>query len=135
MTREDYDKLQKRLASFNATKQQELAVQIHSKQGALKSIKKEIEDLSLQALKIKNKDSDIYKAAESHITDLGIQRDALNSDIIKLQARTTDPAQDLMSFENFLNVANSASLHLRAADVAAKDRIARIIYLNVTVDS
>ena len=39
-----------------------------------------------------------------------------------------------MSFEEFLNVAKNADLYLKAADVAAKDRISRLIYSNVVVD-
>ncbi len=41
----------------------------------------------------------------------------------------------MLSFNDFLNVANNAVLHLKAADVATKDRIARLIYLNVVVDT
>ena len=40
-----------------------------------------------------------------------------------------------MSFEEFLNVVNNAGKLLKAADVGLKDRIARLIYLNVRVDS
>lgn len=40
-----------------------------------------------------------------------------------------------MSFDEFLNIANNAGKLLRAADVGLKDRIARLIYLNVRVDS
>lgn len=40
-----------------------------------------------------------------------------------------------MSFDEFLNVTKNASQLLRAADVVLKDQIARLIYLNVSVDS
>lgn len=40
-----------------------------------------------------------------------------------------------MSFEESLNIVNNAGKLLRAADVGLKDRIARLIYLNVRVDS
>lgn len=50
----------------------------------------------------------------------------LQEDIEKLQEQITDPDQDIMSFEEFLNIVDNA---------AGKLLIARIIYLNVRVDS
>lgn len=59
----------------------------------------------------------------------------LQSDIDKLKEQIGDPEQDVMSFEDFLNIVKIAGKLLRAADVGLKDRIARLIYLNVVVDS
>lgn len=132
-TREDYDKLCKRLASSNSVNLQETAVKIHSKQGALKAIKSDIKERSLNIIKLDPK-SPVYKSNEAHINEQELQRQGLADEISKLREQQTDPQEDMMSFEEFLNVANNADLHLRAADVSAKDRIARLIYLNVTVD-
>ncbi len=59
----------------------------------------------------------------------------LQGEIEKLQEQITDPSEDIMSFEEFLNIINNAGKLLRTADVGLKDRIARLIYLNVRVDS
>jgi uncharacterized membrane protein YhaH (DUF805 family) len=53
----------------------------------------------------------------------------------KGKEKRTNPEEDVMSFEEFLNVTKNASQLLRAADVVLKDQIARLIYLNVSVDS
>lgn len=134
VTREDYDQLSKRLVSANQVKLQELAVKVHSKQAALKSVEREIKERSLKILNL-SPDSAIYKNNEQYITELDTQQEQLSDEIIKLKAQVTSPDDDTLTFEEFLNVANNASLLLKAADVAAKDRIARLIYLNVTVDS
>lgn len=133
VTLSDYDKLQKRLSDKNKAKLQELTIKLHSKEGALKSIERDIKDRSLKLLSHKP-DSAIYKNNEQYINELTIQQEHLQDEINKLRAQLTDPSEDALSFEEFLNVANSADLHLRAADVGAKDRIARLIYLNVFVD-
>ena len=60
---------------------------------------------------------------------------SLRGEIKDLQEQNTDSDQDAMSFEESLNIVNNAGKLLRAADVGLKDRIARLIYLNVRVDS
>lgn len=129
---QEYQKVLAKLTAANQAKQQQATVELHSKQGALKSLKREIDDRSLKILDIKN--SAIYRANESRINEMESQSIQLQDEVLKLQERQTVPQEDMISFQDFLNVANNASELLRAADVAAKDRIARLIYLNVTVD-
>jgi DNA invertase Pin-like site-specific DNA recombinase len=127
VTRADYDALSKRLASANGTAMQQLTVKVHSLQGALKSVERDIKERSLKIIN-HSPDSPIYRVNSTHIEELEVQRKVLVDEIGKLQTKLTDPHADIMSFDDFLNVAN------KAADVAAKDRIARLIYLNVYVD-
>ena len=133
VTRDDYDKLRKRLTTTNSTKLQELTVKIHSKQGALKSIERDVKERSLKIINL-DPTSPIYKTNEAHINELELERETLSDDINKLQEQITDPQEDIMSFKEFLNVANNADSHLKAGDVGSKDRIARLIYSNVVVD-
>lgn len=128
----EYKKVLAKLTAANEVKQQREAVELHSKQAALKAMKREIEDISLKIINIKN--PAIYKANENRINELESRRLQLEDEIAKLEEHRTVPQTDLISFQDFLNVANNASKLLRAADVAAKDRIARLIYLNVEVD-
>lgn len=128
----EYNKILARLTAANEVKQQKLAVEIHSKQAALKDVKRDVEERSLKIINIKN--PAIYKTNENHINELESRRLQLENEITKLEEKRSTPKTDLISFQDFLNVANNASQLLRAADVAAKDRIARLIYLNVEVD-
>lgn len=134
VNRDDYDKLRKRLETRNKSKLQETRMKIHSLQGAVKTIDKDVTERSLQIVSLK-KDSPVYKTNEKYIEDQGVRMQELTEQIEKLRVRVTDPEQDVMSFEEFLNIVNNAGKLLRAADVGLKDRIARLIYLNVHVDS
>jgi site-specific DNA recombinase len=134
VNREDYDKLRKRLETRNKAKLQETAVKIHSLQGAVKSIDRDVTERSLKIINLK-KDSPVYKTNEKYIEDQSAKMQGLQEDIEKLQEQVTDSDQDIMSFDEFLNIVNNAGKLLRAADVGLKDRIARLIYLNVRVDS
>lgn len=133
VTREDYEKLTKRLAATNGTKLQQVAVKVHSKEGHLKNLERDIKERSLKIINL-DPASPIYKTNETHINGLATETEQISGEIGKLRDQITSPREAMLSFEEFLNVANTASLHLRAADIAAKDRIARLIYLNVTVD-
>ena len=134
VSREDYERLRKRLETRNKTKLQETAVKIHSLQGAVKSIDRDVNERSLKIINLK-KDSPVYKNNEKYIEEQSLKMQELQGDIEKLQEQVGDPDQDIMSFDEFLNIVNNAGKLLRAADVGLKDRIARIIYLNVRVDS
>lgn len=134
VNREDYDKLRQRLETRNKTKIQETAVRIHSLQGAVKSIDRDVTDRSLKIINLK-KDSPVYKNNEKYIEERSAKMQEMQGEIEKLEKQNTNPDQDIMSFDEFLNVVNNAGKLLRAADVGLKDRIARIIYLNVRVDS
>lgn len=134
VSREDYEKLRKRLETRNKAKLQENRVKIHSMQGAVKSIDRDVTERSLQIVSM-SKNSPIYKTNEKYIEDQTLKMQELQDQIDKLRANTTDPNEDVMSFEKFLNIVNNAGKLLRAADVGLKDRIARLIYLNVRVDT
>lgn len=134
VNREDYDKLRQRLEIRNKAKAQETAVKIHSLQGAIKSIDRDVNERSLKIISLK-KDSPVYKNNEKYIEEQSLKMQGLQDEVKELKEQATDPDQDIMSFEEFLNIVNNAGKLLRAADVGLKDRIARLIYLNVRVDS
>lgn len=134
VNREDYEKLRKRLETRNKAKLQDTRIQIHSLQGAIKSIDKDVTERSLRIIN-HSKNSPIYKTNEKYIEEQTAKMQELQSQADKLQNDITDPDQDIMSFEQFLNITKNAGKLLRAADVGLKDRIARLIYLNVRVDT
>jgi len=134
VNRVDYEKLRKKLETRNKAKLQEIVIKIHSLQGAVKSIDRDVKDRSLKIINLK-KDSPVYKNNEKYIEEQSLKMQELQSEVEKLQEKVTDPNEDVLSFEEFLNIIKNAGKLLRAADVGLKDRIARIIYLNVRVDS
>lgn len=134
VNRENYDKLRQSLEIRNKAKAQETAVKIHSLQVAIKSIDRDVNDRSLKIISLK-KGSPVYKNNEKYIEEQSLKMQGLQDDIEKLKEQVTDPDQDIMSFEEFFIIVNNAGKLLRAADVGLKDRIARLMYLNVRVDS
>ncbi len=60
VNREDYEKLRKRLETRNKAKLQETRIKVHSLQGAVKSIGRDVIERSLQVLRLK-KTSPGYK--------------------------------------------------------------------------
>jgi DNA invertase Pin-like site-specific DNA recombinase len=134
VTELEYGKLKTKLVATNAAKIQKTAIKLHSKQAALKSMQQDIKERSLKILNIIDQTTTIYKNNEAHINELEMQRQELADEISALQQQKTSPDEDMLSFNEFLNVAKNAHLLLEAADIGIKDRIARLIYLNVTVD-
>jgi DNA invertase Pin-like site-specific DNA recombinase len=130
----DYKKLRDRLVTSNQSKAHQDAIRVHSLEGSLKTINKDIKERSLKIISLDN-NSPIYKTNEAHINELGLRSRDLQDEILRLKEQRTNPEEDVMSFEDFLNVTKNASQLLRAADVVLKDQIARLIYLNVSVDS
>lgn len=128
----DYSRLQAKLEQRNQAAVQSASLELHRKQAALKNVTGDIKDRSLKLLNIPQGTPD--KQNEQYVNELDAQRQQLEDDITSLKERRSVPQQDALTFEEFLNVAKNASQLLKAADVAAKDRIARIIYLNVVVD-
>lgn len=134
VNREDYDKLRQRIETRNKARLQDTAVKIHSLQGAIKSIDRDVNERSLKIINLKQ-NSPVYKTNEKYIEEQSAKAQELQEQVKKLQEQVTDPDQDIMSFDEFLNIVNNSGKLLRAADVGLKDRIARLIYLNVRVDS
>lgn len=58
----------------------------------------------------------------------------LEKQIKELRAELSDPDQELLSIEQFLNLAKNAGSKVKAADEVCKDHICRIIFLNLVVD-
>lgn len=67
---------------------------------------------------------------------LQLEADAqdLDKQIKELRAELSDPDQELLSIEQFLNLAKNAGSKMKAADEVGKDHICRIIFLNLVVD-
>lgn len=52
----------------------------------------------------------------------------------ELKDQLTDPEEDRLSIEQFLNLSKNAGVIIQSADAIIKDKICREIFLNFTVD-
>ena len=132
-TKTDYDSYYKntvRLSDFRRTK---LAVEMHSKQAILKNFDREIKERSLGIIKLK-KSSESWRINENRINELGTQKAAVETEINNIKSQITNPEEDRLSLEDFLNLSKNAAMIVQKANAQAKDEICRLIFTNFCVN-
>lgn len=133
-TEADYKRYYEGISGIMGVKREKIQLELNSKRGALKAVKREIEELSLALLK-HDKVSTIYKSGENKVKALESKQIEVEADITKLEGQLTDPEQDKLTLEQFLNLSKNA-VRLAKSDIPeVKDTICRKIFLNLTVDS
>lgn len=130
---EAYERYSKSIESFTDEKIIKIKKDISSKHGAYTHKKKELEDLSLGLSKI-SKSSPAYKINEDQISKLAAETQELDETIDKLREKISNPSKIKLTKEQFLNLLKSAPDKMRAGSAIEKDRIARILFLNLTLD-
>ncbi|MBI2601265.1 hypothetical protein HYW42_04915 [Candidatus Daviesbacteria bacterium] len=99
----------------------------------IKVIDQEIKERSLGLLQ-PNIQPTVKKVNEDRVLELEQEKEELNGKIIELKDQLTDPEQDKLSIEQFLNLSKNAGVIVQSAGVIIKDKICREIFLNFTVD-
>lgn len=131
---EAYERYSKRIDSFTDTKIIKIKQDIASKRGAYAHKKKELDELSLGLGKI-NRSSPAYAINERTIEELATDTQKLQDDIDKLKDKIANPSKIKLTKEQFLNLVKLAPDKMRAGSAVEKDRVARILFLNLTVDN
>ena len=132
-TEKDYSKYYSSLSELAEEQRQKLSLEIHSKQGYLKTIINDLEDRSNGLLKI-NSNSEAFKVVNSQINKLGEDRDKLTGEIEVLKEKITQPEVEQVSLEDFLNLSKNTAVIVKSANAVVKDLICRKIFLNLVVD-
>jgi hypothetical protein len=110
-----------------------LQVELHSKRGALSSVKHEIRGRGLGLLERKVSDT-VKKVNEERIAELDFQKEELEEKITELNTQLKDPKKEKLTIEQFLNLSKNAGVIVQSADAVVKDIICRQIFLNFTID-
>ena len=131
---EAYERYSKRIDSFTDEKIIRIKKEIASKRGAYSHKKSELDELSLGLGKI-NRTSPAYKITENHINKLAIEVQELDEAVDKLKEKVANPSKIKLTKEQFLNLLKSAPDKMRAGSAVEKDRVARILFLNLTIDN
>lgn len=131
-TSKDYNLYREKLLSLGDSRKIALETQVRSKRGALNAVEAEIQAISLKLINF-SKDSTVYRVNSKKLEELEVRAEELVNEIKVLQTQQTDPAQDALSLEQFLNLSKNASSYLKAANGVAKDAICRILFLNLTI--
>ncbi len=114
-------------------KRRSIRTQLHNHQGVLKQVEQELKERGLKIIEYETNTS-IWKINSDKIAELDAQATSLNEKIGKLGTQLREPETDRLTIEQFLNLSKNAASIFKAANVVIKDRIARYIFLNLTVD-
>jgi DNA invertase Pin-like site-specific DNA recombinase/ACT domain-containing protein len=131
---EAYERYSSRIDSFTDEKIIKIKQEISSKRGAYSHKKKELDELSLGLSKI-NRASPAYEINENQINKLAVEVQELDEAVNKLREKIANPSKIKLSKEQFLNQVKSAPDKMRAGSAVEKDRLARILFLNLTLDN
>jgi len=131
---EAYERYSKRIDSFTDAKIEKIKHDIASKRGAYSHKKKELDELSLGLGKI-SKSSPAYAINENKIEQLAIETQELNDQVAKLGDKIKNPNKIKLTKEQFLNLVKLAPDKMRAGSAVEKDRVARILFLNLSIDN
>ncbi len=134
LTDEAYERYSKQIDGMTGTKIVAIKEEIQSLNGALNHIKKELKDRSL-AVPTLEQGSVIRKTNEERIDELVREQADLETSIKGLNDKIIDPSQIKVSKEEFLNTFKSAPDKIRAGSAIEKDRVCRILFLNLRVDN
>lgn len=132
-TEKEYSDYYNNLTNLTDKKRVGLSVMIHSKQGVLKRIVSDIKDISLGIIKL-SVGSPAFKINEDKITELNDQKIELEGKIEELKTQISNPEDDRLTIEQFLNLSKNAATIVKSANAIVKDQICRIIFLNLIVN-
>lgn len=131
---EAYERYSRRIDTFTDEKVIKIKNEISSKRGAYAHKKKELDELSLGLSKI-SRSSPAYEINENKINQLAIEVLELDEAVEKLNEKIANPSKIKLTKEQFLNLVKSAPDKIRAGSAVEKDRVARILFLNLTLDN
>lgn len=107
---------------------------MYSKRALLQHTERELKDRS-EAIIQYDKTDPVYKANRAKIDELADEQDSLQAEITELEGKITNPERIKLTKEEFLNVIKTAPDKMRAGSAVEKDRLCRILFLNLRVDN
>ena len=132
-TEKEYNEYYSNMVNLSDSKKEELNIEIHRQEGSLKQTEFDLKETSLNIVKLP-KTSPAWDINNQKISELATQTEDTKEMIKKLRQRLTNPVEDKLSLEDFLNLSKNAGAVVKSADAVVKDRICRIIFTNLFVD-
>ncbi len=133
-TEADYNKYYGSLTKLTESKREKLQFELYSKQSLLRDARGKSKDLALKLLDTPTLSEITVKIGNDKQIELQETEQRLEAEIEKLKQNLTDPEQDRLSIQQFLNLSKNAGNIIKSGDVIVKDAISRIIFLNFSVD-
>lgn len=133
LTEKDYQYYYEHLTGQADKLRLALKTDINSKEAALKATKRRSKEIGLKIIDY-TKSSPVWKVNNDQMLKLEADIENLEKQITELREQESDPVQELLSIEQFLNLAKKAGSKVKAANEVGKDQICRLIFLNLAVD-
>lgn len=133
LTEKDYQYYHDNLTKQADKRRLAFRTEINSKEAALKATNRKMKDISLKIIDYRQ-DSPVWTLNNNRVVELEAEAKDLKKQVAELRTLLNDPEQEILSIEQFLNLAKNAGSKVKAADEVGKDAICRIIFLNLVVD-
>ncbi len=133
LSEKDYQYYHEEMTNSANNTRLRLRTEINSKEAALKAAKRKSKEIALKIINY-SKDSPVWKVNNDQMMKFESNIKELDKDIASLRKKEKDPTQELLSIENFLNLAKNAGFKVKAANEVIKDQICRLIFLNLVLE-
>lgn len=133
LTEKDYLYYRDHLTSEADTQRLAVRTEINSKEAALKATKRRSKEIGLKLIDY-SQESPVWKVNHAQMLKYEADSKDLSKQITELREQLTDPEQEVLSIEQFLNLAKNAGSKVKAANEVGKDHLCRLIFLNLVVD-
>lgn len=133
LTEKEYKEYYANLKQLTDINREKIRRDIHIKEGLLKVVVRERKERSLKIISYPE-NSTIWQDNNERIGTLTDEEIKLKSDIANLRNLLSDPEEDEMSLQEFLNLSKNAATIVKSAHVVKKDIICRNIFLNFIVN-
>lgn len=133
LTEEDYRQYYEDMMAIAAQQREKLLLQRNSKQTILNNISREIKRLALLVGRYEP-DSRIAKENSAQIAKLEHEEEDVTQELATIKEQIGNPEEEALTLEDFLNLAKNAAKAVKMGDAIVKDKICRLLFLNLTVD-
>jgi site-specific DNA recombinase len=133
LTKNDYQVYRDGLIAQSQSEALKLKTDINSKEGGMKAVKRRIDNISKNIIAY-DKNSRVWQVNNDQLIALEKDEKDFKKQISELRATQADPEKEVLSIEQFLNLAKNAGSKVKTADEVGKDTISRLIFLNLVVD-
>ncbi|EKD79718.1 MAG: resolvase protein, partial [uncultured bacterium] len=135
LTKSDYMKLQEQFGTLSEVTKQRLQQEIHNKEAVLRHSKSEEEHLTLSYASQKiNKIGKSKKIIENRIKELNTTNETLESEISQIKEKMALSEQEILTYQQFLNLSKNATTAIKNGDPMIQDKICQYIFLNLVTD-
>jgi site-specific DNA recombinase len=127
----EYDLYYQQLSQEADSKRQELLQEIATKEGILRNARRQSKALAVKLLDEPN--AIVRKVNEERLAGLEQTKEQMTEEIATLRQQLIDPEEMRCTLSQFLNLSKEAAVRLQSADAEQKDKLCRILFLNLTV--